>query len=110
MAVKVDFKPVEIEFDFLDILKQTGEETADLLEQDAPVDKGVYKSGFTSQMAGKGNDAKVYAYNDSKEKSLSHILEFGTPTIAPQPHYRTAYVKMEKRYVENMKKTKIIIK
>lgn len=110
MAVKVDFKPVEIEFDFLDILKQTGEETADLLEQYAPVDKGVYKSGFTSQLGGKGENTKVYAYNDSKEYWLSHIIEWGTPTVAPHPHYRTAYAKMEKKFVENMKKTKIIIK
>lgn len=110
MAVKVDFKPLEIELDFLDVLQTTGRESADLLEKDAPKNFGTYAKGFTYVLAGVGSQKKVYVYNDSKEKSLSHILEFGSINMPPQPHYRTTYDKMETKFVENMKKTKIEIK
>lgn len=110
MAIKVDFKELDIELDFMSLLKQTGEETANMLSEKAPKDKGTYASGFNSQVIGNDNNAKAVIYNDSKEGSLSHILEFGTPTMPPQPHYRTTYDTMEKRFLDKMQKTEIKIK
>lgn len=69
---------------------------------------GEYVSGWTYD---KTQDS-VIVYNDSKHRSLAHLLEYGHRTVSgtyvsPQPHIRPAYTKALIDYEKRLKDIKI---
>lgn len=106
--------------DFEDIQWDYAEKTASKIRAKAPKRTGDYAAGIgVSQLQngkpvnGKGTTPSnkvlkkydVVIHNKTKHYRLGHILEFGTVTQGPQPHYRPNHKPAE--YEQEMMRVKI---
>lgn len=99
---------IDLTKDIEKILLETGEQCMEECKKRSPRRFGVYADGWEFE---KDGDA-VIVYNNSTERSLSHLLEKGHPTrgggyAKAQPHVMPSYLisknEMEKKMAEMLK-------
>lgn len=101
-----------------EVLEKTGKDAAADIANNSPTGTtGRYKAGWTSQLINGGKTVAIY--NNGKDATLTHLLEFGTAkrttksgkntgVMSPREHIRPAYNRAKAKYLNDL--NKIIIK
>lgn len=107
-SVKMTQLKVNIKDQVLENVRKAAQSTENDIRNGSPVRNGIYEKGWTHDII----EESAVVYNNSKEKSLSHLLENGHATknggfVAPREHIRPAYLKNKEKFLNDMKSIKI---
>jgi hypothetical protein len=116
LANAIEVVPLKIDLskNIEEILEKTGKECCEEIKSRAPTRKKgggtTYRDGWTFKVDKKNLEVEVF--NNGKDKTLSHLLEFGHLSrkgkpVAPQEHVRPSYNIEAKKYFEYLKKIEI---
>lgn len=118
-----DINELEIKLDFEDIIKETCDDLAQKIKNNAlNINKrgtGEYANNWTFKIVKKGKDKIGVVYNKDTYR-LSHLLEFGhikankykrsNERTAPAPHVKPAYDDEKPKFIKKMSACRYEIK
>lgn len=119
-STKIKVAKISVSLDFESIQDRVANQCASKIRMNSPKNRPKYRNGWTTSTQGSSKSRKVIVHNNAMPMT-THLLENGHLTrkkkggkgksrVAPIPHIRPAVNEFVGKYVNEMKKAKIVVK